>query len=99
MVAQSCPRIRIGRVEFSNRADGLVLGDGEGGGGIGVGGGGVYFLETYTEACEVAAVTRGVADSLAERRIAPSLCQEPPRRTRSEPEDAPGGSITGLPIG
>ena len=35
----------------------------------------------------------------AERRFDPSLGQEPPRRTRDEPEADPVGSTTGLPVG
>ena len=35
----------------------------------------------------------------AERRIVPSLLQEPPRMTRNEPDAGPVGSITGLPVG
>ena len=36
---------------------------------------------------------------LAERRDVPTLFQEPPRRTRFEPDAGPVGSITGLPVG
>ena len=36
---------------------------------------------------------------LAERRGGPPLLQEPPRRTRFEPEAGPVGSTTGLPVG
>ena len=36
---------------------------------------------------------------LAERRPVPPLLQEPPRKTRCEPDAEPVGSITGLPVG
>ena len=35
----------------------------------------------------------------AERRAAPPLCQEPPRKTRYEPDAGPVGFTTGLPVG
>ena len=41
----------------------------------------------------------GLLPRSAERKIAPSVLQEPPRWTRFEPDAGPVGSTTGLPVG
>ena len=76
----------------------MVLGDGQGCCGIEVGGDGVDLLETNTEAKVLCG--RSGRCSCAWRNASPTRrVQEPPRGLRAEPEAAPGGSITGLPVG
>ena len=53
------------------------------------------FLETDTEAYAVVAVA---VSALAERRSDPTLSQEPPRRTRDEPDAGPAINHR-LPVG
>ena len=60
----------------------------------------LLLLETDTEAYVGGAGTGGgLWVRLAERRPVPTELQEPPRRTRFEPDAGPVGSTTGLPVG
>ena len=59
----------------------------------------LLLLETNTEADAVRTVAGGVSVAPSRTQGRPAVRQEPPRRTRCEPEAGPLGSTTGLPVG